>query len=847
VVAQGPIAIIAREPDGPALANLVVRLNGDATGSTLPLYVKPKNSDLTNVRFFVQLADANGQPLAGPNFTFLANGAEIPEAGINIPADKQVLVAFKIANVSVVGKFTGSLYAERKGERTALSALTLERYPLPVLKVSGVTEPGGIKLTSGDTAWRYRFRIESMNLAPVDALSVSVGPLTGPNGAQVETQWKIDGKSGPKSTVAVPGLGAVEGEVSATLSLTGGYAGTVTLIYADRRESIPLIVTRAKPQPAVELLGIETGRGTSFWLGGDSSFWFTLQGTSGQKVTLDLPAIAAFSRRGPNQSKLQAQFQGIQVSGEDGKELTQPVVLEPGKPQRMRVTIRNLDEAGEYLGTLRVTAPDMQPIDQPLTLLMKDSIWIAIILIFIGVLGSYLLRQWVKLVRPRLVRQQRVQALLDDLERLAGESTSKSTAAQEVLGALRNRLDGMSEQLVLGTAQNIEVTLEEINQKLSLFPRWTEALSRVAAMEPANLRSPLQGRLDQIETFLRGKEVQNLSDHSDFLDGLRNQIIIAVRNELTTKIAEFRDDVAQQRVVTQLAASRFDPIVQQLDDAEKLAQSDHPDSAHAPIQKARGLYAALLAEELDTIVAGSARPPALSAPDWKQEQDAVRAESRLACNQAVANPDAANLHYQAAYTRYLKVLAGAMKKDIDDRTLAYQPQAAFTSEMRDKLVGIKERMNTVIHEAEAKQFRSAARKYAEAKQDLESLIASIAQKGVSMGVAGVAVAVPNVVSSGQAPVATATLGAPTASSVREPREKLAVDWFRQLLFTGDTLVLLGTVIIAVLLGLKLLYLDDPTWGGGNAYLIAILWGVGLHQVSGSAFEGLVGLKERLFG
>lgn len=51
--------------------------------------------------------------------------------------------------------------------------------------------------------------------------------------------------------------------------------------------------------------------------------------------------------------------------------------------------------------------------------------------------------------------------------------------------------------------------------------------------------------------------------------------------------------------------------------------------------------------------------------------------------------------------------------------------------------------------------------------------------------------------------------------------------------------------VAVVLGLQLLNVFSPTWGGFGAGMTAFLWGFGLHQVGNASFEGLTGLLSRV--
>ncbi|RKH36877.1 hypothetical protein [Corallococcus sicarius] len=60
------------------------------------------------------------------------------------------------------------------------------------------------------------------------------------------------------------------------------------------------------------------------------------------------------------------------------------------------------------------------------------------------------------------------------------------------------------------------------------------------------------------------------------------------------------------------------------------------------------------------------------------------------------------------------------------------------------------------------------------------------------------------------------------------------------------LAVLGMMsIIAVLLGLQVLDVFAPTWGGSGAWMTAFLWGFGLHQVGNATFDGLWGMVSKM--
>ena len=61
----------------------------------------------------------------------------------------------------------------------------------------------------------------------------------------------------------------------------------------------------------------------------------------------------------------------------------------------------------------------------------------------------------------------------------------------------------------------------------------------------------------------------------------------------------------------------------------------------------------------------------------------------------------------------------------------------------------------------------------------------------------------------------------------------------------DRVVTFVLGVVAVAAGLNVLWVPNETWGGLDAYLVAFLWGFGLHQLGNAPFEGLLGLREKL--
>lgn len=71
-------------------------------------------------------------------------------------------------------------------------------------------------------------------------------------------------------------------------------------------------------------------------------------------------------------------------------------------------------------------------------------------------------------------------------------------------------------------------------------------------------------------------------------------------------------------------------------------------------------------------------------------------------------------------------------------------------------------------------------------------------------------------------------------------------WVRRMaLFLASFSATAALAIIATMLGLLTLYVPNATWGSVPDWIVAFLWGLGLHQVSGAAADGIHGLRSKL--
>jgi methylmalonyl-CoA mutase cobalamin-binding subunit len=224
----------------------------------------------------------------------------------------------------------------------------------------------------------------------------------------------------------------------------------------------------------------------------------------------------------------------------------------------------------------------------------------------------------------------------------------------------------------------------------------------------------------------------------------------------------------------------------------------------------------------------------------------VKQHTDEACQ--ATDPDQAIASYQAGYTIYLRKLIEALRQRARDAVAIVGATGPISDDdkkqYQQRLGAIVQPLDSAIRKLQVRQLRDAATDYVAAKQEMEDIVTKVKQAAPGTRMS----AVPNDA------IADARAGGTIPLPARElPVEQMAdrSTWIkntvreltnkmerRDLIFTAVIL------LISVLLGLKLLWADDPTWGGWNAYLTAVLWGLGLHQVSGTAFEGAAGLVEK---
>ena len=852
-----PAVLISRDPGGPKIAMLPVRIDGDATASTVPLYLKNTgNADLADLRFFAQLTDDAGQMVTGPSVTLQVQGPAAAPDGVSLAAGKEVPATLQLAQFTEIGKYSGWLLLEHAGTTTRLAALSLERYPLPKLRLVGAAENAGINLTRKVAAFRHTFWIESTNRAPVKSLQILVSPLIGPDGAQVETSWTIGGRPGSSAPVPLEGLGTLDLEVTAVLALAGTYGGSVTLIYSNRRETTALSITRSRPQPSVEILGGETVAATTCWRWNSPSVRMTVHETAGQPVQLDLPALLTLTRKGKNQEKFQASYSAVFVTDPSDEPVPGPLSLAALATARFKLHLERLDTAGEYNGTIRVSAKDAQPLDQPFTILLKEWCVTPLVLISLGVGVSFGLRLWLKQIKPQLEQEITLQTLDEQLQGFSSAPPGLDVDELAVVAVLRERIDDLYNRLADGPVQNAPALLTDIGEKTRAVPNWVNARRRVAVIKSTRARAGLEARLRIIRDYLTSpdRNETTLNDSNSYLSNISGAIDTAVKNDLLARIDALKINLDAQRPLLNPANQlRLDgEIVPLKDRAETEAKRMNLEQAGKLFDRARGLYASLLADDLIAGLDPALPPRGFLDADWRALVESLRARVGRVADASLSDPDSAVSQYNAAYSLLLRSLAEHLSTEISDTkaslvTTRWRGPSRLR-EFSDRLDSLEGELRAAMRQAGDLQFHAAGKAYTAVVQKFETLLSDLHTASVTPAAAlgatpaanlqrpPVAATIPASLSMAALPplLAQAAAARPTARALR----------FQKKLFSG---IANGVILlVAVASGIQLLWVNNPTWGGWDDMFTALMWGLGLHQVAGTGLD-LTGLAEKFTG
>jgi len=738
-------------------------------------------------------------------------------------------------------------------------ALNVKGDPSPSnLTIIDSIQPNTPAIATTSEDFHLRWVVQIATFKEGASLWIESDSLLGPDGVAAKLNINALGQNGNpiKVTPSATDYGAVDIDLSAKLARIGEYTGHVKIRYGEEMPIVkPIHASRTMVELPVEALGVERVLNQGCWYFWNcwrkATVWLNLQAPPDRGLTVT-PTLTEFALNRIGKEKVQASI-GSQSIRDGDVDVAKGIALNSGEIKRLSVNLSGLGETGEYTGKVRFASTGFKPKEQAFTVLVRDGWWVAVIPIILGALTSMWLRRYGTDQRPRLVARQRIATL--------GEQVDALRSAVGMLDETENRvLDALNQQLITRYAEatsseplaedwiaNTQSAMQRIAAKLPGFTLWANARRSLAALDPAVDAVAIQTKIRNIQTALEtdadltAEQKNDLLQLSGEVTNLRRDYVLAEAKDLQSEFDELRKIAGPEH----LLEPDWDDANTKLAQVGNHSRAGEFDAARSSYEDARKIFANLLLEDFAARVA-TGTPVGLKAEQWAE----LKPQIAPLLEQARAATDAksALAGYAQAYRLYLNAqITALLPRLLDEESLEAKAQKLSSEQQqgfRDLAADTAAKLRDAAAALTSGDLRQAYGKHIEALSDWKKLADVLSKVGEKMG--GVGGGTP-----GTADVAPAAGLPPDAShaatllpTVFGHMSENSVELLERTK-TMDLVVDVLAIAFSALLGVQYIWGPNPTWGGLSDWIAALLWGLGLHQVSGFTFDGVLGLREKL--
>jgi hypothetical protein len=642
-----------------------------------------------------------------------------------------------------------------------------------------------------------------------------------------------------RRSIEVPAQGAADFTVSGDLESEGEYSTEIVVANGNSPLVIHLSISRASRDLGVEIPAVDpaTSVANAFGHHSKATLNIVLAEKSGRAVTLDSPILTKFTRKQSQGIAAQASVD-MRLLGPDGQPLVKDgiVSLAPNQTLPVTVSLTKLVGNGEYQGTLRIMARGAKPVDQTFTVTLRESAWVAFWLIFAGVVASAGLRILSQTLRPRLLLVRRAQVLVRDLDITLAEP-GRENEEIELLRALRRQVAAELIQLQSGSMQDAQSRLDGLERRASLIGDWISLRRRVDSIALPALRGKFRTKIEQVRGVIASdSSAEAIKDAAKDLAAMPAEIDQALRAEVQSRIQKLQDALAALPSTADTSQAHAREVIEKLLLSARAAMATDLPTA---LRDYSAAYAAWIRLQIDSLNAelSHSQPPFGVAPEaWQRTVKAIQQQLAEARHLIDADLDRADTLYQAAITSYVTAVCNAVEAGMAEVSKKAEKlddaQRGPIVQMLDKLAEViaEVRLALTVHDTgqALQQARAAVKMLSDAQHKLPGTRGYVADvvRGYFTGIAG---PLPG-------PIAN-----PLASIKVTDRD---IKWSTSLISGIDLISLVVAILVATLLGITTLWSAKATWGGWEDHILAILWGLGLHQFT---FAGVSALTDQLTG
>lgn len=709
------------------------------------------------------------------------------------------------------------------------------------LKIVGGDLQAGAGLRLVTSTDESTFNIPLELATDVKNLRVKVDDFVSPNGVSIVPRVLLNGKDANQPIdVSLQDRPVVK--VTANFPVSGEYKSYIVVIYnGGRVPSTPITVTR---QPSkVSIVGVGTVSITDItpfpitrWSSVNAEINFTVREANGQSIKLNPPALENFSIKEGNNS-LQAAYSSALFFYYGSKSLTKETIplhesfsVVGGHPLVLQVS--DIKDAGEYTGTILLSSMNGAEATQKFTVLVKESGWVALFWIGLGVSASWSIRRYTTEQRPQLVALRRLRYAKEDLEKVGEEKGVSSQVVDKVFKGFRDNLARIERDLNDGTAKDGALpALQELDNKIRVLSDWLNTGHLLDAVQPSDIvKDPREAWNALADTYFL-----NAGATGDIAGGLK-KIETDIIEAVNTSIEKFAESVDAHKTTHPHTALRIQRgVAPFIEEARAVVKVRDWQRVTAVLSTARLELTKILASEFQTIIASSQIPLGFEDAEWLEFGKTLLPNLDQITQQT--DPVKAAHLYQELTITYLTEVVGRLVRVISGlRTLGL---TVDESNKLAKAETILSNVKDLIRQKNGEEGRKAYREAAGLITEIQDGRRRVGAGAQANGGGQLAAAF-----TGEVPAIT-KIGFVTYIAALPTRKFKTSQQVQDALNRYDLILNVVLLVIACVVGLTLLWEPDQTWGGWKSYVTALLWGLGLHQVAGSAIKGLAGVTKEL--
>jgi hypothetical protein len=199
--------------------------------------------------------------------------------------------------------------------------------------------------------------------------------------------------------------------------------------------------------------------------------------------------------------------------------------------------------------------------------------------------------------------------------------------------------------------------------------------------------------------------------------------------------------------------------------------------------------------------------------------------------------------YEDVYAAYLRLLIEVARKMLDE----FQPRVdqQGTQAQKDEFAQARKDLDTADLRLRAGELPLAQTSYEAVKKVLDKAATAFPAATPTPMRGGIAMVARAALTS--IPVIRLFPGLEmtdfTDADERRNRDWSQLDVLKQQLKRRDLILTLIVLAAAVALGLYNIWVDNPAWGTAKDGFVAVLWGLGLHQLAGNVLFGRLDLTQ----